>query len=90
MAYSKTLANGTETKPGLFTTEFLFALAFNAGAVLELVADPFNIPNKYVVFAMAAVTAIYSASRGLAKQGGVYVPVEDYDPNQPPPAPPQA
>ncbi len=84
MAYTKRLSNNTETKPGVFTTEFLFALLFNLGAVGELATDAFNLPNEWVAVAMAAVIAVYSASRGLAKQNGVYVPLEDYDPNNVP------
>lgn len=83
------LTHSTETKPGVYTTEFLFALLFNLGGAAELATDAFNLPNQWVVIAMAVVASVYAASRGLAKQNGVYVPIEDYDPNDNPNLPPQ-
>ena len=62
-----------ETKPGAKTTEFYLVVFANLVGVLELVADPFNIENKWVLLATALVTAAYAISRGQAKAGLPYV-----------------
>lgn len=62
-----------ESKPGTRTTEFWLTLLFNLAAVIELVADPFGISDKWVLLASALVTALYNTSRGFAKSGVPYV-----------------
>lgn len=58
-----------ETKPGYLTTEFWVSiisglyLFFNTTGVLD------QIPNKYSGLLLALITAAYTVSRGIAKQG---------------------
>lgn len=64
------LTSTTETKPGVYTTEFWTMLIGQVLGVLQLagVLD-IAVGNKYVVLAMAILGGLYQASRGLAKQG---------------------
>ncbi len=63
-----------ETKPGYLTSEFWVSiitgiyLALNATGIME------QIPNRWGAIGLAFVTALYSVSRGQAKQGVAYHP----------------
>lgn len=63
-----------ETKPGILTSEFWISiisglyLALNATGILE------QVPNRWSAVGMAVITALYSVSRGIAKQGVSYNP----------------
>jgi hypothetical protein len=85
-----------ETKPGLLTTEFWKTLTLNVLGTVQLCTGAVDVNNKYVVLAMAIITGVYSASRGLAKHGvpaiaAPALPPDQGDAGQPeaqaPPAP---
>lgn len=64
-----------ETKPGVKTTEFWFALFTNIAGFADLfgIVDA-GINNKFGVIAIAAVNGLYAVGRGRAKQGVAYTP----------------
>lgn len=64
----------TETKPGVYTTEFWVTLfgALVTGADLFGVAE--LVPDTWAAIGLAVITGLYSVSRGVAKQGQPYVP----------------
>jgi hypothetical protein len=63
------LTSTTETKPGVYTTEFWISL-FTAGAsAVDLLGLANFVPDKYSAIVLAIVTAAYSVSRGQAKSG---------------------
>lgn len=58
-----------ETKPGIKTTEFWVSI-FTAGYLfLNTTGALDQIPNKWSAIGMSIVAALYSVSRGQAKQG---------------------
>jgi hypothetical protein len=70
------ITESTETKPGVFTTEFWITLAINVVMVLDLLGTGWmsSLPDRYEAIALAVVNGLYFLSRGLAKQGQAYYP----------------
>lgn len=56
-----------ETKPAIYTTEFWITVLNIVGLVAAASVDV--LPPRYAAIATAVVTALYTISRGLAKQG---------------------
>lgn len=63
------LTTGTETKPGVFTSEFWTMLFTNILGVIQLLGGVVDVNNKWVVLAMGIITGLYNVSRGFAKAG---------------------
>jgi hypothetical protein len=62
--------SGTETKPGVYTTEFWVNLATQALGILQLVGvTSINVSDKTVLLVQGIVAAAYTLSRGWAKSG---------------------
>lgn len=61
------LTTGTETKPGVKTTEFGATVGTVILAAIQLVADPAHVSDGKTVTASVAVIVAYIISRGLAK-----------------------
>lgn len=55
----------TETKPGIFTTEFYVAVA----TILCIVLDAIPSPERFEGPIAALIAAVYALSRGIAKNG---------------------
>ncbi len=68
-----------ETRPGPKTTEFWVTAITNVLVFTDLLgADLLNqVPDKYKMVYLAVVNALYSLSRGVAKQGIAYQPTDD-------------
>lgn len=56
-----------ETKPGIQTTEFWFALGVNLATMIDMTGVASYLPDKYAALAFTVVNAAYALSRGLAK-----------------------
>lgn len=59
----------SETKPGVQTTEFWTMLFSNVAGVIQLLAGPADVSNKWVAIALGVVNGAYAVGRGLAKSG---------------------
>lgn len=64
----------TETKPGVYTTEFWITLFGSVLSAVDLLGVADLVPDKYSAIALAVIGGLYSVSRGFAKQGQPYVP----------------
>jgi len=74
-----------ETKPGVRTTEFWLHNLVTLANLLNVLGAWNFAPNKYSVYAQAAVTGLYALARGLAKAG---VPFAAQPPTGAAPQPP--
>ena len=64
------LTSGTETKPGVYTTEFWVNLATQVLGIIQLVGiTDLNVSDKTVLLVQGIVAAAYTLSRGWAKSG---------------------
>jgi hypothetical protein len=63
------LTSTTETKPGVYTSEFWVTLIGNILGIVQMVLGPVNVNDNRVVLALAIINGLYAASRGLAKAG---------------------
>lgn len=64
------LTAGTETKPGVYTTEFWTMLAAQILGFLQLLGvTSAGIPDKWVLIGQGFIAGLYTLSRGFAKQG---------------------
>jgi hypothetical protein len=64
------LTSGTETKPGVYTTEFWVNLATQALGILQLAGvTNLNVGDKTVLLVQGIVAGAYTLSRGWAKSG---------------------
>lgn len=64
------LVSGTETKPGVYTTEFWVNLATQVLGILQLVGvTGLNVSDKTTLLVQGIVAAAYTLSRGWAKSG---------------------
>lgn len=69
MAVQK-LTSGTETKPGVYTTEFWTMLAAQLLGFLQLFGvTSAGVNDKTVLLIQGAIAGLYALSRGFAKQG---------------------
>lgn len=60
---------GKETKPGVKTTEFQATATLVVGSVIQMLANPVNIPDKTAFWGAVASIGAYAISRGFAKLG---------------------
>lgn len=74
MALPAEVTATTETKPGVYTTEFWVALFGSALSAVDLLGVADLVPDRYAAIAIAIIGGLYSVSRGIAKQGQPYVP----------------
>jgi hypothetical protein len=62
--------SGTETKPGVYTTEFWVNIATQALGILQLVGvTDIHVSDKTVLLVQGIVAGAYTLSRGWAKSG---------------------
>jgi len=69
-----------ETKPGYQTTEFWLTVLFSIWQLLNVTSIWDYMPKSWSGIAIAIVTALYTLSRGQAKQGVPYYPPGDVAP----------
>jgi hypothetical protein len=68
-AVNTSLTTTTETKPGVYTSEFWAMLVGNILGIVQMILGPVNVSDNRVALVMAIITGLYQASRGLAKAG---------------------
>lgn len=68
------VTTSTETKPGIYTTEFWFTLFCNLLGTYELFFGGLDVDNSVVAISLVVLDAAYGISRGIAKNRSPYVP----------------
>jgi hypothetical protein len=63
------MTTGTETKPGVMTTEFWITVVGFALGVVQEAVGVCHISDSRVVLFQSVLLAAYNVARGLAKQG---------------------
>jgi hypothetical protein len=80
---SSNVNTNPETRPGVKTTEFLVTIAAAVLPFIDLVGLVELLPDRYAAIALAIISALYSVSRGLAKQNIPNVPYRPDPQNAP-------